>query len=291
MAITVGNTQSVTANGAPGAVTKPTGLADGDVLITTLGTSAAAGTPPTGFTTIGSATTSASERVTVAYKVVTSAAGEPASYSWTGASGRSSLTITAFSGVDNTTPIDMTAATATGTASVALSNTTVTNAALILAMAIGDWSTAGMTIPAGMTSLFNLGNPGRRTAGAYLEQATAGATGTKTFTGESGLSMAGIIFALRPSSGPATFEGSAAGTLAFVGSAEGTLLTPPANLTATAISVSQIDLAWDAVSGATGYDIERDGVVVVENHATNSYSDTGLAAGTNYVYRVRGVMG
>jgi hypothetical protein len=63
----------------------------------------------------------------------------------------------------------------------------------------------------------------------------------------------------------------------------------PQNLTATTVSATQIDLDWDAVTGATGYDIERNGSVVVFDHTTNSYSDTGLASSTEYTYRVRSV--
>lgn len=63
----------------------------------------------------------------------------------------------------------------------------------------------------------------------------------------------------------------------------------PQNLTATPVSSSQIDLSWDAVSGVSGYDIERDSTVIVFDHATNSYSDTGLTASTQYTYRVRSV--
>jgi hypothetical protein len=65
----------------------------------------------------------------------------------------------------------------------------------------------------------------------------------------------------------------------------------PANLVATAISATSIDLSWDAYAGATGYSVERNGVVLVDDHATTSYSDTGLAAGTSYDYRVRAVLG
>ena len=62
----------------------------------------------------------------------------------------------------------------------------------------------------------------------------------------------------------------------------------PANLTATAVSSSQINLSWTASTdnvGVTGYKIFRDGVQVGTS-ATNSYSNTGLAASTVYSYTV-----
>lgn len=284
MAITVGNTQSVTANGDPGAVTKPTGLTDGDVLITTMATDVAAGTPPSGFTTIGSATTAASERVTVAYKVVTTASGEPASYTWTGQSGRTSISITAFSGVDNTTPIDMAATTSVSTTPCSLSNTTVTNAALLLAMCVGDWSTAGMTVPASMTQLFNLGSPGRRVAGAYESQATAGATGTKSFTGSAGLSMAGILFALRPAGGPTTHALASTGTGQSTGSVN--LLLAPGKLSATGTgqSAGSVNLNETLALSATGTGQSTGSVnVTIVGAATTwalSSTGTGQTAGS-----------
>ncbi|MGH8655639.1 MAG: Ig-like domain-containing protein, partial [Gammaproteobacteria bacterium] len=75
--------------------------------------------------------------------------------------------------------------------------------------------------------------------------------------------------------------------------------TPPSNptgLTATAISSSQINLAWTASTdnvGVTGYRVERcqgSGCTNFTQVATptgTTYSDTGLAASTLYQYRVR----
>jgi hypothetical protein len=69
---------------------------------------------------------------------------------------------------------------------------------------------------------------------------------------------------------------------------------PPSDLTATAISTSQIDLAWsDNSTNESGFKIER-----AKRHAsfvqiaqtgptTTSFSDTGLARNTQYSYRVR----
>ncbi len=74
-----------------------------------------------------------------------------------------------------------------------------------------------------------------------------------------------------------------------------TLLKAPSNLAATAISGSQIDLTWiDGISNESGFKIERKTgvagvyaqIAMVAANAT-SYSNTGLAASTEYFYRVR----
>jgi len=72
--------------------------------------------------------------------------------------------------------------------------------------------------------------------------------------------------------------------------------TAPAGLTATAASGSQINLAWSAATddvGVSGYLVERCQGASCANFAqiatpgTNSFSNTGLLAGTSYSYRVR----
>ncbi|EFM09962.1 coagulation factor 5/8 type domain protein [Paenibacillus curdlanolyticus YK9] len=63
----------------------------------------------------------------------------------------------------------------------------------------------------------------------------------------------------------------------------------PANVTATAVSSSQINLTWAASTdnvGVSGYDVYRNGSVVGSATAT-SYSDTGLTASTAYSYTVK----
>lgn len=70
--------------------------------------------------------------------------------------------------------------------------------------------------------------------------------------------------------------------------------TPPSQvtgLTATAMSSSQIDLAWAAATDDVGvdhYNIYRDGTFLT-SVTTTSYSDTGLAALTTYSYTVSAV--
>jgi hypothetical protein len=68
----------------------------------------------------------------------------------------------------------------------------------------------------------------------------------------------------------------------------------PGNLVATAIGVSQVHLSWTASTdnvGVTGYLVERQdpgspSFVQVGTSTRTSYNDTGLAAGSNYSYRV-----
>ena len=59
----------------------------------------------------------------------------------------------------------------------------------------------------------------------------------------------------------------------------------PANLRMTARTRTTISLAWDAVSGAEGYRLYRNGVQIYNGTAV-SYIDTGLSAETTYAYAV-----
>src|SRR3989454_8792958 len=79
------------------------------------------------------------------------------------------------------------------------------------------------------------------------------------------------------------------------------LVPPPTNLTATAVSSSEIDLSWTAPTGVglvvSGYEIERStnggltwAVLVADTGSTaTTYADTGLARSTLYTYRVHAI--
>ena len=68
----------------------------------------------------------------------------------------------------------------------------------------------------------------------------------------------------------------------------------PGNVTATAVSATQVNLTWTAGVGQNSYKVERktgSGAysIAAENLTATSYSDTGLTASTTYTYKVSGV--
>ena len=64
-------------------------------------------------------------------------------------------------------------------------------------------------------------------------------------------------------------------------------IAPPANLAVTSSTSSSIALSWSAVTGATGYEVYRNGSKVTAAPVTaTSYSSGGLAASTTYNFQV-----
>ncbi|MGI8595444.1 MAG: hypothetical protein ACR2ML_13975, partial [Solirubrobacteraceae bacterium] len=217
MAIAHRNTQtaSLAANGTALSVAKPIGLADGDVVVihaVNAGGTASPSTVPTGFTFVKSQAVGTSSGLSVYIKVISSAAGEPATYGFAwGFSSRHLLVATAYSGVDNTTPQD---AVATGQSNslgtnTAPSITTVTaDAWIVCGYAHGSAVTA--TWPAPMTEQADLATT-RTLTTADEAIATAGATGTRTVTPSNSANNATTSMALRPASGGTTTTLSLAG--------------------------------------------------------------------------------
>jgi len=75
----------------------------------------------------------------------------------------------------------------------------------------------------------------------------------------------------------------------------GHVATPPAaptGLSCEVVSISRIDLSWDASSGADGYNIYRctgagcTPTAQIHTESTTSWSDTGLTSKTTYLYRL-----
>ena len=68
-------------------------------------------------------------------------------------------------------------------------------------------------------------------------------------------------------------------------------LSVPTGLTATAISSSSIDVSWEAVSGAEGYELfrslsETGSYVKIATQSATTYSNGGLSESTTYYYKV-----
>ncbi len=82
--------------------------------------------------------------------------------------------------------------------------------------------------------------------------------------------------------------------VAAAGPPDTTPPTMPTGLTATPVSMTQINLAWtassDAESGIARYNVYRDNVLVGQPTGT-SFSDTGLMSGTTYTYEVSATNG
>jgi hypothetical protein len=145
-------------------------------------------------------------------------------------------------------------------------------------------------------------SPGRSFPQPWLG---TGADTAATLTGDAVLAAtatvtaAGAITALTGATLAATATVSPAGSLTLgtgatlAGTATvttaGTRWGPPLGLIATPISDTQIDLSWSAVAGASGYDIDRNGVVIATDVVGTTYSDTGLNPGTTYTYRARSI--
>lgn len=219
--------------------TKPATLNNTDVLVVCFGVRAAVtvtGTP-TGWVQIDQNIAQSTARVFAYYKVITNAAGEPASYAWTiSASQPWHGGIIRYSGVDNTTPEDAAstnnsnAGSATATAT---GLTTVTNGARI-GTYVAINATTSTTITLNGTLVSQVWDVTAQIANEFDdgEDTTAGATGDVTWTLSASRAWATIMFALRPASTGNTgslsqtlgsFTSTSSGDLPITGSVSKTL--------------------------------------------------------------------
>jgi len=84
--------------------------------------------------------------------------------------------------------------------------------------------------------------------------------------------------------------GSQSGPVTATTSGTAPRLPAPSGLAVTATTSSSAALSWNAVSGASSYDIYRNGSRVNTTAVSGtSYTDTGLSAGTSYSYTVAAV--
>ncbi|MDN4643039.1 PKD domain-containing protein [Arthrobacter sp. PsM3] len=188
--ITAGASTTASSTTATTTVTlpKPSGTAAGDVLVAsfTADQNPTTSAVPAGWTAIvNNLSISTGARVFAYYKVVGSA--DPASYSWTLSTAvKWGGGVTAYRGVNNTTPLDSGVATATNTTYTATSITapsitTASNNAMLIGGVGFDSSSPAATPPSGWIERWEA--PDAQIAEqADRLQATAGASGTATWT-------------------------------------------------------------------------------------------------------------
>jgi hypothetical protein len=98
----------------------------------------------------------------------------------------------------------------------------------------------------------------------------------------------GVVSVAQNTSGEKT--ASPSGVLHFLLSSSGEP-NAPTGFSAIAVTAGQVDLSWAGVTGATSYEVERrapgTGYVAIATTAGTSFSDSSVAAGRSYLYRVR----
>ncbi|HKO56898.1 MAG TPA: hypothetical protein VJ276_13570 [Thermoanaerobaculia bacterium] len=77
----------------------------------------------------------------------------------------------------------------------------------------------------------------------------------------------------------------------YPGTGGGTVPATPQNVVAQATAVNSVRVTWNAVTGASSYEIYRKSAggsfVLIGTSASNAFTDTTVAANTAYLYRVR----
>ncbi|MGK2898599.1 MAG: hypothetical protein ACSLE9_07910 [Burkholderiaceae bacterium] len=180
-------------------ITKPSGVADGDVLVACVSIRAAntsAWSAPDGtWTSLGEISDGDEVTSEVFWKPITNAAGEAASYTFTyGAGGKTSGGIIRVSGADTAAPVDGAIGTGAGEASTTntITASEVTTSGpdrLLLFFGATRFNTATWTMPTGFdTEWWDVASTGGAASSnstsmaATDTQASAGGSGTKTAT-------------------------------------------------------------------------------------------------------------
>jgi PKD repeat protein len=192
-----GNSTAVTAVTIP----KPAGAQAGDVLVAQITADAApsVSAAPAGWTSVASQSTSGARLFVYSHVV---GGSDPGSYTWTlGTAVKWNAGIAAYRGVNTTTPWDTAPTTAASAAAattlVVPAVTTQTAGALLVGGLAVNSSSAGVTPPTGWTEALEATGI-QVTEVAHKPQATAGSSGTGTWTLTGAYYAAGWMGALKP---------------------------------------------------------------------------------------------
>lgn len=215
--------------------------------------------------------------------------------------GRITGRMTRWSGVDTTNPIDVVGAKVggTGTSIPLTSVTTVTDGAVMIYQITQNSTTATISTLSGTTKYgANTGGTvGRVQHTAYELRATAGATGTRTWTSNTSTQYGGISLALRPSTGPVpnnlALSGSGTLGLSGVASVPGTLVTFVQDVPGTTSQVFKVNVTGASsvrvkVGTNTGLTtgVAYSSYVTPDAQGNAELTVTGLTPGTRYYARV-----
>ncbi|MFJ5697011.1 PKD domain-containing protein [Arthrobacter sp. NPDC093139] len=185
-------------------LTRPSGTTAGDVLVAsfTADKNPTAAVPAGWTAIVNGLSISSGARVFAYYRVA--GASEPPTYTWTLSTAvKWGAGVTAYRGVNNTTPLDSAVATAVNTTyratSIAVPGvTTASNGSMLIGGLGFDSSNPAATPPSGWTERWETVAGGQIAEQADRTQATAGATGTATWTFSSAKAVAAWRTALKP---------------------------------------------------------------------------------------------
>lgn len=208
----VGTTQSVYSTSTTLTLNKPTGVNVGDIMIVNIVKYKSGNTTNpslSGWTVIASGLGGNANRIgAILYRIVDGTEGSSFAFSLGGTMSNAEGTIVAFSGIDHSSPFDVTPASITTAASTGktvsiTSITTNTPNALVLMLGMSSNSTLStftwsITSPV-LTELYDVSGTSVVSVGAAAAiKPTVGATGTGTVTASVTTYLGGIVLVLRP---------------------------------------------------------------------------------------------
>ena len=255
-------------------INKPTGVITGDLMLVNIAKGGNRTTAPSlaGWTLIDGVNLGgggATQRYgAVLYKVAT--AGEPVNYTFALGAGTNSASggIIAFSGVDATTPFDVTPGTIsvqvsqTGVVATSITTVTANTAIVMFGQAAGNnptWNNGNWnsTSPGALTELFdvNQGTGDRSSAGAaWAAKPTIGATGNGAATLSTAERNGGILLALRQACSNSVAPTSISGTTTIC-NGNSTTLTVNGGTVASGATIQWFTGSCGGTSAGTGNSI------------------------------------
>lgn len=295
MAIAHVNTQVGSPNGSGGTtqtsvVTKPTGLAVGDLMLAFVAANKAGMTAPSGFTQIGSEHDSSANAYSsdAYYKVATSGDVAASNFTFTNGDNSSPMiaVIMAYRGVDTTSPINASNFTiSTGTTAGKTCPSVTTTASCMVVRSLFVRLTSGTTNFSSTVTNERFDNGNRSTVGYWGagydagSENSAGSTGTATITvGTNGNMTDAVSYTVALATGGTEVDlgaGSVAAASTTANDATVLIQTVQAATSSTAAYDASVDQKVNAaVAGATtaAYDGLRPAFASVGNVDTQAYS-------------------